>query len=52
MEEVGISWACPGEGQLVEKTPSDGLCGKTDEDSFGFTIVPAESCQPLGCADE
>lgn len=22
---------------LVLKTPSDGLCGKTDEDSFGFT---------------
>lgn len=22
---------------LVDKTPSDGLCGKTDEDSFGFT---------------
>lgn len=22
---------------LVEKEPSDGLCGKTDEDSFGFT---------------
>lgn len=22
---------------LVEKVPSDGLCGKTDEDNFGFT---------------
>lgn len=22
---------------LVEKTPSDGLCGKTDEDNFGFS---------------
>lgn len=22
---------------LVEKAPSDGLCGKTDEDAFGFT---------------
>lgn len=22
---------------LVDKTPSDGLCGKTDEDNFGFT---------------
>ena len=22
---------------LVEKAPSDGLCGKTDEDNFGFT---------------
>ena len=23
--------------ELTHKTPSDGLCGKTDEDSFGFT---------------
>ena len=22
---------------LIEKTPADGLCGKTDEDNFGFT---------------
>ena len=25
--------------KYVVKTPSDGLCGKTDEDSFGFTYV-------------
>lgn len=24
-------------GELIEKDPSDGLCGKTDEDNFGFT---------------
>jgi NAD+ synthase len=24
---------------LVEKEPSDGLCGKTDEDNFGFTYA-------------
>ena len=23
--------------ELIDKTPSDGLCGKTDEDRFGFT---------------
>ena len=23
--------------RLIDKTPSDGLCGKSDEDSFGFT---------------
>lgn len=23
--------------KYVDKTPSDGLCGKTDEDNFGFT---------------
>lgn len=25
--------------ELVHKTPSDGLCGKTDEDNFGFTYA-------------
>ena len=25
--------------QLVEKTPSDGLCGKSDEDNLGFTYA-------------
>ena len=25
--------------RLVHKTPSDGLCGKTDEDNFGFTYA-------------
>ena len=25
--------------ELVYKTPSDGLCGETDEDKFGFTYV-------------
>ena len=23
--------------ELVDKTPTDGLCGKTDEDNLGFT---------------
>ena len=26
-------------GVLVDKVPSDGLCGKTDEDNLGFTYV-------------
>ena len=25
--------------ELVEKTPSDGLCGKSDEDNLGFTYA-------------
>ena len=25
--------------ELVEKAPSDGLCGKTDEDNLGFTYA-------------
>ncbi|MBO5016624.1 MAG: hypothetical protein J6C92_12565, partial [Bacteroidaceae bacterium] len=32
---VGIECGLPEE--LVYKTPSDGLCGMTDEDNFGFT---------------
>lgn len=28
---------------LVEKTPSDGLCGKTDEDNLGFTYAQLDS---------
>ncbi len=26
-------------GALVDKAPSDGLCGKTDEDNLGFTYA-------------
>lgn len=33
--ELGIEMGLP--YYLVNKTPSDGLCGKTDEDNFGFT---------------
>lgn len=33
--EIGIQCGLPTE--LVHKTPSDGLCGKTDEDNLGFT---------------
>jgi NAD+ synthase len=25
--------------ELVDKVPSDGLCGKTDEDNLGFTYA-------------
>lgn len=28
---------------LVEKTPSDGLCGKTDEDNLGFTYAELDA---------
>ena len=33
--ELGIEMGLP--NYLITKTPSDGLCGKTDEDNFGFT---------------
>ena len=29
--------------ELVHKTPSDGLCGKTDEDNLGFTYAELDS---------
>lgn len=35
VKEIGRVLGLPTE--LVDKTPSDGLCGKTDEDSLGFT---------------
>lgn len=30
--------------ELVHKTPADGLCGKTDEDAFGFSYADLDSC--------
>lgn len=36
-EIIAIGIACGLPRDLVEKVPSDGLCGKTDEDNFGFT---------------
>lgn len=35
--QIGIACGLPAE--LVFKTPTDGLCGKTDEDSFGFSYA-------------
>ena len=35
--EVGMELGLPVD--LVKKTPSDGLCGKTDEDNLGFTYA-------------
>lgn len=36
-EVVAVGDACGLPYELTHKTPSDGLCGKTDEDNFGFT---------------
>lgn len=35
VKAIGYELGLPEE--LIEKTPSDGLCGKTDEDNLGFT---------------
>ena len=37
VRQVGLELGLPYE--LVYKTPSDGLCGKTDEDNLGFTYA-------------
>ena len=36
-EVIAIGDVCGLPYELTHKTPSDGLCGKTDEDNFGFT---------------
>lgn len=36
-EVVAIGDCCGLPYELAHKTPADGLCGKTDEDNFGFT---------------
>ena len=39
--------------RLVHKTPSDGLCGKTDEDNLGFTYAVLDKYIKTGkCEDE
>ena len=37
MKQIGRLLGLP--AVLVDKTPSDGLCGKTDEDNLGFTYA-------------
>lgn len=38
-EVIQIGHELPIPMELVNKTPSDGLCGKTDEDNLGFTYA-------------
>lgn len=38
-EVIQIGHELPIPVELVDKTPSDGLCGKTDEDNLGFTYA-------------
>lgn len=37
---------------LVHKTPSDGLCGKTDEDNLGFTYAVLDKYIKTGICDD
>jgi len=51
VKEIGKILGLPDE--LVYKTPSDGLCGKTDEDNLGFTYDVLDKYIRTGiCEDE
>ena len=52
-EVVLIGSELPISGALVQKAPSDGLTGKTDEDNFGFTYKQLDTYIRTGiCEDE
>lgn len=52
-EVIAIGDACGLPYELTHKTPSDGLCGKTDEDNFGFTYAVLNKYIRTGiCEDE
>lgn len=48
--EVGLELGLPVD--LVKKTPSDGLCGKTDEDNLGFTYAVLDRYIRTGQCDD
>ncbi len=49
--ELGIEVGLP--EHIVKKVPSDGLCGKTDEDNLGFTYAMLDKYIRTGvCEDE
>ena len=47
---IGLELGLPRE--LVIKTPSDGLCGKTDEDNLGFTYAALDRYIRTGVCDD
>ena len=52
-EVVAIGDACGLPYELTHKTPSDGLCGKTDEDNLGLTYAVLNKYIRTGvCEDE
>ena len=51
VKEIGRVLGVP--ENLIEKTPADGLCGKTDEDNLGFTYAVLDKYIRTGiCEDE
>ncbi len=51
-EVVAVGKALGLPTDLVEKTPSDGLCGKTDEDNLGFTYAVLDRYIRTGECDD
>lgn len=49
VRKIGLALGMPYE--LVYKTPSDGLCGKTDEDNLGFTYAMLDKYLRTGECD-
>ena len=50
VKEIGHLLGVPSE--LVEKTPIDGLCGKTDEENLGFTYATLDEYIRTGKIDD
>ena len=51
VKQIGHELSLPAD--LVDKIPSDGLCGKTDEDNLGFTYAQLDTYINFGsCGDE
>lgn len=50
VKEIGHALGLPDE--LVNKVPSDGLCGKTDEENFGFTYEVLDHYIRTGLIDD
>lgn len=50
IKEIGALMGLPDE--LVNKTPIDGLCGKTDEDNLGFTYAMLDKYIREGVIDD
>lgn len=50
VKQIGRELNLPTE--LVDKVPSDGLCGKTDEDNLGFTYATLDKYIRTGVCDD
>ena len=50
VKQLGYALKLPAE--LVDKVPSDGLCGKTDEDNLGFTYAMLDKYIREGVCDD